>query len=98
MKPDGTGVAKLTNSMAPRGRRAAYSPDGRLIAFEADRGDYPAKDGVYVMNANDGSEFGASQAFRQPPHWTGRRGFRPTAGGSSSLAIARLHEAQRRSR
>jgi Tol biopolymer transport system component len=32
----------------------AYSKDGKLIAFASDMGDYPAKQGIYVMRA-DGS-------------------------------------------
>jgi len=55
IKPDGSGLRKLTNSIGLAGGDPAYSPDGKLIAFESDRGDYPAKMGIYVMNAEDGS-------------------------------------------
>jgi len=45
---------KLTRSAGISGD-PAWSPDGSLIAFETDLGDYPAKQGIYVMNAADGS-------------------------------------------
>jgi Tol biopolymer transport system component len=32
-----------------------YSPDGQKIAFESDRGVGPPAEGIYIMNANDGS-------------------------------------------
>jgi len=53
MRPDGSGIAKLTDS---RGSSSdpGWSPDGSLIAFASDRGEYPAKQGIYVMRA-DGS-------------------------------------------
>jgi Tol biopolymer transport system component len=48
MRPDGNGVRNLTHS---RGfsADANYSPSGKRIVFEADRGDYPDKMGIYVM-------------------------------------------------
>ena len=33
----------------------AYSPDGFTVAFAADRGNYPAEQGIYVALAADGS-------------------------------------------
>jgi TolB protein len=53
MKPNGRGIVKLTDSTGFSGD-AAYSPDGRKIAFEADLGEYPALQGIYVMDAKDG--------------------------------------------
>ena len=54
VNPDGTGLLKLTNSIGLNGD-PAYSPDGTLIAFEADFGN-PSQQGIYVMNAADGSD------------------------------------------
>jgi Tol biopolymer transport system component len=53
MKPNGRDVVRLTDSTGFSGD-AAYSPDGRKIAFEADLGEYPALQGIYVMDAKDG--------------------------------------------
>jgi Tol biopolymer transport system component len=55
MNADGTDVRKLTDSKGVSGD-PAYSPDGKLIAVEADRGGGHAKQGIYVMNARDGSD------------------------------------------
>ena len=48
MNDDGSDVTKLTDSQGASAD-AAWSPDGSLIAFDADRGDYPAGQGIYVM-------------------------------------------------
>jgi Tol biopolymer transport system component len=53
MRPDGSQVTRLTDSKGLSGE-PAWSPDGALIAMEADRGDPPHAQGIYVMNA-DGS-------------------------------------------
>ena len=62
MRPDGSGVTKLTDSVGFSGD-PAYSPDGALIAFDADRGVTSGDPGwtsanpdlsVYVMDAADG--------------------------------------------
>jgi TolB protein len=53
MRPDGSGVVNLTGSKGFSGD-AAWSPDGSRIAFDSDRGQYPVKQGIYVMN-RDGS-------------------------------------------
>jgi Tol biopolymer transport system component len=54
MNPDGTDLVDLTHSIG-FSADAAYSPDGGQIAFDSDRGDYPAKQGIYTMNAADGA-------------------------------------------
>jgi TolB protein len=54
MEPDGSGVIRLTDGVGTS-TDPAYSPVGSLIAFASDRGRYPAKQGIYVMNAADGS-------------------------------------------
>lgn len=54
IKPDGSNVVKLTDSTGLSGTQA-YSPDGSLLAFESDRGNYPAEQGIYVALATDGS-------------------------------------------
>jgi Tol biopolymer transport system component len=51
MKPDGSGVKKLTDSKGVSGD-AAWSPSGSLIAIDADRGNRKGFRAIYVMNAN----------------------------------------------
>lgn len=51
MRPDGFGVKKLTDSKGVSGD-AAWSPNGRLIAFDSERGDRNGSSAIYVMNAN----------------------------------------------
>src|SRR5205807_234011 len=48
---DGSSVRKLTDS---KGASAdpAWSSNGSLIAFDADRGDAPARQGIYLMDAS----------------------------------------------
>ena len=53
MARDGSDVRALTDSVGISGD-PAWSPDGKLIAFEADRGSQ-ADQGIYVANASDGS-------------------------------------------
>lgn len=55
MQPDGAGLIRLTDGVGFH-TDPAYSPDGSLIAFASDRGRYPEKQGIYVMNAADGSQ------------------------------------------
>ena len=51
MRPDGSGVKKLTRSKGVSGD-AAWSPTGRLIAFDSDRGNRNGRSAIYVMDAN----------------------------------------------
>jgi Tol biopolymer transport system component len=51
MKPDGSGVKKLTDSRGVSGD-AAWSPSGSLIAFDSDRGDHKGFSDIYVMRPN----------------------------------------------
>jgi Tol biopolymer transport system component len=53
MKPDGTGVKRLTDSKGVSGD-AAWSPNGSLIVFEADRGNRKGFSSLYVMHAKGG--------------------------------------------
>jgi Tol biopolymer transport system component len=53
MNADGSGVKNLTGSVAFSGD-PGWSPDGSLIAFSSNGGDYPARQGIYVMRS-DGS-------------------------------------------
>ncbi len=75
MRADGSGVIKLTDSVGFSGD-AAYSPDGRLIAFDSDRGvtsgDVVSPSAnpnlsIFVMNAADGS---AVRRITTPPAGT----------------------------
>ena len=51
MRADGSGVKKLTDSKGVRGS-PAWSPSGRLIALDADRGNRKSLSAIYVMRAN----------------------------------------------
>lgn len=51
MRPDGSDVRKLTDSVGYSGT-ASWSPDGRWIVYTADRGDYPRRLGIYLIPAN----------------------------------------------
>ena len=51
MRSDGSEVKKLTGSKGVSGD-AAWSPSGRLVAFDSDRGDPNGFSAIYVMNAN----------------------------------------------
>jgi Tol biopolymer transport system component len=53
MNPDGSDVTKLTDSQGASSD-AAWSPDGSLIAFDADRGDHRAKQGIYLIDTSGG--------------------------------------------
>ena len=54
MNADGSDLRKLTDSKGVSGD-PAYSPNGKLIALEADRGGGHPMQGIYVVNARDGS-------------------------------------------
>jgi Tol biopolymer transport system component len=51
MKPDGSSVKKLTDSKGVSGD-TAWSPNGSLVAFDADRGNRNGFSAIYVMSAN----------------------------------------------
>ena len=51
MKPDGSGVKKLTDSKGISGD-AAWSPKGSLIAFDADRGNKNGFSAIYGIRPN----------------------------------------------
>jgi TolB protein len=53
MAADGSDVRKVTDSVGESGD-PAWSPDGTVLVFEADRGS-PSEQGIYVANASDGS-------------------------------------------
>jgi Tol biopolymer transport system component len=54
MRVDGGDVVRLVH-VAGDTSGPTYSPDGRTIAFATDLGDYPAKQGIYVVRASDGT-------------------------------------------
>jgi Tol biopolymer transport system component len=51
MRPDGTDVRKLTDSIGFSGH-PSWSPDGRWVIFDADRADYPRSQGLYVIRSD----------------------------------------------
>jgi Tol biopolymer transport system component len=53
MKPDGSGLRKLTDSKGVSGD-AAWSPNGSLIALDSDRGNRKQLHAIYVMPARGG--------------------------------------------
>lgn len=53
MKPDGSDVTTFTDSKGVSGD-AAWSPNGSLIAFDADRGNRKGLSAIYTMPANGG--------------------------------------------
>ena len=80
---DGSDKRALTRTAEADEYQAAFSPDGKWIAFLSDRGDEDAETQVWIMPA-DGGEAEALTAFpgRRRPTSTGRR----TASGSRSIA------------
>src|SRR4051794_10363274 len=53
MRADGSDVRQITDSHGFNGK-PSWSPDGRWLLFDADRGDYPAAQGIYIV-PSDGS-------------------------------------------
>ena len=53
MRPDGGDVRKITDSAGYNGK-PSWSPDGQWLVFDADRGDYPRSQGLYLIRS-DGS-------------------------------------------
>jgi TolB protein len=51
MRPDGSGVTRLTDSKGVSGD-AAWSPNGKLIAFDSNRASRGGFSSIYVMNAD----------------------------------------------
>lgn len=51
MRPDGTDVRKVTDSLGYSGT-PSWSPDGRWIVFSADRAAYPQGQGIYLVRSN----------------------------------------------
>jgi Tol biopolymer transport system component len=48
MRPDGSDVRQVTDGVG-YSSTPAWSPDGRLLALAADRGAYPAQEGIFVV-------------------------------------------------
>jgi Tol biopolymer transport system component len=53
MRPDGSDVRKLTDSVGDS-EKPSWSPDGRWLVYSADRGNYPDAMGLYLIRS-DGS-------------------------------------------
>ena len=88
---DGTGVVQLTRGPGFHAD-ASWSPDGTKLAIEADWGDYPALEGIWIIPASGrrrrlgrrGDE--ADDDARRASTSTPSRSTRPTATRSSSRA------------
>lgn len=51
LRPNGSGLRQVTDSVG-FSSDPAWSPDGSWIAFSADRGAYPSKQGIYLTRRN----------------------------------------------
>jgi Tol biopolymer transport system component len=74
MKADGSDVVQLTSHAGFNGE-PEYSPDGMKIAFESDRGAGFLLQGIYVMNASNGSSvqrvtFPSNKELDTEPHFS----------------------------
>jgi TolB protein len=74
MKADGSDVVQLTSHAGFNGE-PEYSPDGMKIAFESDRGAGFPLQGIYVMNASNGSNvqrvtFPSNKELDTEPHFS----------------------------
>ena len=76
MRADGSDVRNLTRGIGFSGD-AAYSPDGRTIALETDRGDDPAKQGIYLMDAKDGGHLRRVTVLPKDADFDGSARFSP---------------------
>ena len=86
MKADGSGLRKVTDSVGVSGD-PAWSPDGSRLADQADRGDYPAQQGIYVP-VPTGHSRAASRCSRLTPVSTRPPASPPMDGLLSSPATA----------
>jgi TolB protein len=75
MRPDGTGVQQVTDSVGANGS-PAWSPDGTLLAFESDRGAYPSGVGIYAVRP-DGSGLRRITTLPSTSTWQGAPRFSP---------------------
>jgi Tol biopolymer transport system component len=55
ISPDATGFVQLTQQETAFHGEPAWSPDGTQLAFESDAGNFPAGEGIYIMNALTGN-------------------------------------------
>jgi Tol biopolymer transport system component len=78
MNADGSAVRKLTDSKGASAD-AAWSPDGFLIAFDADRGNHRVRQGIYLMDAGGGK---LRRVTTRPPNATDDLGPRFSPDGT----------------
>jgi len=74
MRPDGSDVRQVTDGIG-YSSTPAWSPDGGLIAFAADRGSYPTQEGIFVIRP-DGTglrrvtTLRASSVYQESPRFS----------------------------
>jgi Tol biopolymer transport system component len=63
MDADGSNEHRLTDLSGFAGD-PAYSPDGKWLAIDADWGDYPAKQGIWLIPSDGAGDIGEDDAIR----------------------------------
>src|SRR5215472_16709769 len=75
ISPDATGFVKLTMQENVFHGEPAWSPDGAKIAIESDAGNFPAGEGIYLIDSSSGSVLSRVtanpfQSFDLNPRWS----------------------------
>ncbi|HWK93748.1 MAG TPA: hypothetical protein VNR17_15945 [Luteimicrobium sp.] len=97
VRPDGSGLVQVTRSSGVSAD-PSWSPDGKLLTFESDLGDYPAKQGIYVARADgsavrrvttlpEGAWYDAAPRFSPDGKRLVFTRFRPDGAGNETSAL-----------
>ena len=75
INPDATGFVQLTTDENAFHGEPAWSPDGTRIAIESDAGNFPAGEGIYIIDASTGTVLSRVSAnpfgfFDTNPRWS----------------------------